>query len=121
MKLREYQENGIASVKESMRAGNRRIVLYSPTGSGKSAMAMAIIQMALGKDKRVAFLVNRKALVHQFSFALDRLGISHGVIQGENTWGLEKPVLVCTIQTIARRGLRDVDFVIIFNLCFVIE
>src|SRR6185437_5663782 len=102
MKLRGYQENGISLVKESMRAGNKRIVLCSPTGSGKSAIAMAIIQMALDKGKRVAFLVNRKALVHQFSLSLDGLGIKHGVIQGENTWGLDKPVLVCTIQTIAR-------------------
>jgi len=113
MKLRGYQENGISLVKESMRAGNKRIVLCSPTGSGKSAIAMAIIQMALDKGKRVAFLVNRKALVHQFSLSLDGLGIKHGVIQGENTWGLDKPVLVCTIQTIARRGLADMDFVII--------
>lgn len=113
MQLRDYQENGISLVRESMRRGNKRIVLYSPTGSGKSAMASAILKMALDKNKRVAFLVNRKALVHQFSLSLDKQGIKHGVIQGENTWGLDKPVLVCSIKTVARRGLSDVDFVII--------
>jgi superfamily II DNA or RNA helicase len=110
MILRDYQKNGIALVKASMRKGNKRIVLYSPTGS---AMAMAIIQMALEKNSRVAFLVNRKALVHQFSLALDRLGVRHDVAQGVNTWMNGRPVLVATIQTIARRGLADVDFVII--------
>jgi len=113
MRLREYQENGILLVKDEMRKGNKRIVLYAPTGAGKSAMASAILKMAMAKGKKVAFLVNRKALVHQFSLSLDRQGIKHGVIQGQNTWGLDKSVLVCTIQTVARRGLSDVDFVII--------
>lgn len=37
----------------------------------------------------------------------------HGIIQGENTRNVYEPVLVASIQTAARRGLPEVDLLII--------
>jgi superfamily II DNA or RNA helicase len=113
VKLRPYQEEALVKMRASIAKGNRRIVMYLATGGGKSRIAAEVINLAAEKGKRVAFLVNRKGLVHQFSRTLDKLGIRHDVAQGENTWITGKPILVGTIQTVARRGLYDTDIIIV--------
>lgn len=111
--LRDYQISAKNQLRESVRAGNKRIVMYAPTGAGKSIMAVDLISSLLERGKRVAFVANRIGLVQQFSEHLDHAGIRHGIIQGQNTHGLHHPVVVCSIQTVARRGLPDCDYVII--------
>lgn len=111
--LREYQISGIGQLRESLRRGNKRIVFYLATGGGKSVVATAIVKMARDKGKRVAFLVNRAGLVHQFSKHLTKAGIQHGILQSTNTHGIDRPVIVGTIQTAASRGLPDVDLLIL--------
>jgi superfamily II DNA or RNA helicase len=113
MKLRSYQEDALVKMRASIAKGNKRIVMYLATGGGKSRIAAEVINLAAEKGKRAAFLVNRKGLVHQFSKTLHKLGIRHDVAQGENTWITGQPVLVGTIQTVARRGLIDTDIIII--------
>jgi len=113
MDLREYQIEGIQKLREAFRGGKQRVVVYSPTGSGKSVMAIEIIKMALARGKRVAFLVNRAGLVHQFSRHLDAAGIGHGILQSVNTHSLDSNVIVGTVQTAARRRLPPVDMTII--------
>lgn len=119
--LRKYQLEAKDKLRKSISNGNKRIVLYSPTGSGKSVMAADLIQSFISKNladltkkgKRVAFIVNRIGLVNQFSEHLTHAGIDHGVVQGQNTYGLDAQVLVCSINTVARRGMPPVDFCII--------
>jgi superfamily II DNA or RNA helicase len=61
----------------------------------------------------VAFLCNRINLVSQTSRRFLRSGISHGVIQGSNTTRTYENVLVASIQTVAKRGLPEVDLLVI--------
>lgn len=82
-------------------------MLQSPTGSGKTEIAFGLIRATLAKGKKVAFICNRKELVRQASRRLTTAGIEHGVIQAENSRNLDARVLVCSIDTIARRGLPD--------------
>ncbi len=110
--LREYQDRALMNMRERV-ARDKRVLLYSPTGSGKTEMAMALVQRATKKKKRVAFVVNRVQLGMQASRRFAKSGISHGVIQGENTARVYMDVLICSIQTIAKRGLPDVDLIII--------
>lgn len=70
-------------------------------------MAFQMILGALAKGKRVAFIANRKELVGQASRRLTRAGIPHGVVQAENSRNLDARVLVCSIDTLHRRGLPD--------------
>ena len=107
VQLREYQEQALAKLRASLAGGNRRVVLYSPTGSGKTEMGFAMITGALAKGKRVLFIANRKELVAQASRRLTRAGIAHGILQADNTRNLDAGVLVCSIDTIARRGVPD--------------
>lgn len=111
--LRDYQQTGITKLRFSLGSGNKRVIFYLATGGGKSVVATAIVESALSKGKRVAFLVNRAGLVHQFSGHLTRAGIRHGILQSSNTHSLDAPVVVGTIQTAARRGLPPVDLAII--------
>ncbi|GIZ54059.1 helicase [Noviherbaspirillum aridicola] len=74
---------------------------------------MALVKGARAKQKRVAFLANRVHLVEQTSRRFTKSKIAHGIIQGENTRNVYEPVLVASIQTVARRGMPDVDLLII--------
>lgn len=113
MKLRPYQEAAISALRISLAGGNKRLMLYSPTGSGKTEMAMSIISGAVAKGKRVVFLCNRIHLVGQASKRFYRSGINHGIIQGDNTRHVDSQVIVASIQTVARRGMPDCDLIVI--------
>lgn len=102
--LRDYQQAFVDGVRNSLRAGNHRVVGHLPTGGGKTRVATAIAQMTLSKSKgRVIVLANRKQLVHQFAGALRAAGLDVGILQGENTHGLHHRVVVASIDTIHAR------------------
>lgn len=114
MELRPYQAEAIAGVREVMRGGKRRVILYSPTGSGKTEMAIEIIRAAEAKGKRVLFVCARINLVLQSSRRLEKAGIRHGIIQGKNSMWTMSQVLVCSVQTLASRGIPEkVDLLVI--------
>ncbi|MFC0131401.1 DEAD/DEAH box helicase [Massilia eurypsychrophila] len=111
--LRPYQANAVQNLRLALAGGVLRLMLCSPTGSGKTEIGMALVKGARAKHKRVAFLCNRVHLVAQTSRRFTRSGIAHGIIQGENTARIYENVLVASIQTVAKRGLPDVDLIII--------
>jgi superfamily II DNA or RNA helicase len=88
-------------------------VAYLPTGGGKNYIAAEITKMVRDRGKKVAFVCNRIQLLGQMSRVFDSFGISHGVIQGDNTRDPWSSVLLCSIQTVAKRGLPDVDLLIL--------
>jgi superfamily II DNA or RNA helicase len=111
--LRPYQSAAIDKLRSGLAGGVLRELLYSPTGSGKTEMGMALIKGAMAKHKRVAFLCNRIGLVQQTSKRFLRAGISHGIVQGQNTARVYERVLIVSIQTAVRRGLPECDLLII--------
>lgn len=111
--LRPYQSAAVQNLRLSLAGGVVREMLCSPTGSGKTEIGMALVRGARAKHKRVAFLCNRVHLIEQTSRRFTKAGITHGIIQGENTTRVYESVLVASIQTIARRGLPPVDLIVI--------
>ena len=103
-------------LKAAIRAGSRRPVLQAPCGFGKTILGAHIIDGALRKGKRVAFLVNRLTLVDQSfdKFVANGIGAENiGVIQGNHQWRCPNaPVQICSIQTLAIRGYPNVDVVV---------
>lgn len=113
MILRDYQSNAFPLIAESIKRGNRRIVVYLATGGGKSLIQAEIIRRSQLKSKNAMFLVNRKGLVHQFRKTLDSMDIEHDLAQGENTYFTGSSVVNGTIQTISRRGWKSPDLIVI--------
>ena len=116
-KLRDYQIDAEQMTRSAMARGARRIVLYLPTGGGKTMTAASIITKALAKGTKVVFVANRKQLVAQTSKVLTNLGIHHGILQAENTHSLDARVLVASIDTVHLRGLPDDVGLLILDEC----
>gem|GEM_PF-497344 len=96
--------------------GNGRYLLADFTvthNSGKTEIAIAMIRSAISKGKRVAFVCNRVELVKQASDRFWQSGLDHGIVQGQNTLGTWKEILICSIQTLARRGFPDMDLIVV--------
>jgi DNA repair protein RadD len=110
--LREYQQDAIVMVKNSLKEGNKRVVVALATGGGKSAICEAMITGARSKGKRVMFLVNRVQLADQMSAHLSRSKIQHGVIQGQNTRSIYHDVVIASIDTIHKRGYPECDLIL---------
>lgn len=109
--LRPHQINAIEMLRESIRRGNRRIILAAPCSFGKTTVASAMMESALAKGKKCIFIVDRVELVNQASARLFEDGIDHGIIQGQHQlYAPWKPVQVATIQTLAKRDTVAFDF-----------
>lgn len=111
--LRPYQVEAIARAREALRSGARRVLLISPTGSGKTVLAADIIRSAVGRGSRTLFLAHRRELIHQTADKLASFGVRHGLIMAGERMALQEPAQVASIQTLARRrdALRQVDLV----------
>lgn len=102
--LRPYQASAIAAVRESMRAGKRRVVLVAPTGSGKTSIASSILESAVARGSHTLFLAHRAELIDQASARLDSIGVAHGVIKaGHSRCRPDEPTQVASVQTLVRR------------------
>lgn len=104
VELRDYQSAAFDKAREAIRNGARRILIVAPTGSGKTVLASALMEMTKEKGNRAAFVVDRLSLIDQSSATFDRYGLHHGVIQGGHPrWAPAYPLQLCSIQTLARR------------------
>lgn len=63
--LRDYQEELVNGLYNSMSKGNKNIMVQSPAGSGKSVTMSEIARRATDKGNRVLFIVHRRELVVQ--------------------------------------------------------
>lgn len=65
MLLRQYQHDIVAKTRAAIASGHKRVLIVSPTGSGKTVLVSYMIQQALAKGTRCLFLVHRRELVQQ--------------------------------------------------------
>ncbi|HVM96396.1 MAG TPA: DEAD/DEAH box helicase family protein, partial [Candidatus Acidoferrales bacterium] len=117
--LRPYQFNTIENIRASVRGGVRRLVVQSPTGSGKTRIASALAGAANNKKNRVAFVVPAISLIDQTVEEFYENGVRDiGVIQadhGMTDWS--KPIQVCSISTLEKRGTFPEASVVMFDEC----
>jgi superfamily II DNA or RNA helicase len=112
--LRERQGRAIAAIRQAVREGHKRIVVQAPTGFGKTLMAAHLIDGAIQKGTRPIFVCPAINLVNQTLAAFEYEGIRDiGVIQAQHErtdWCAQ--VQIASVQTLIRRALPEVDFVI---------
>ena len=104
MELRDYQSRGVRDTYASLK-DNQSCMLQMPTGSGKTHVAMAIIEHGLRHGRRVNFCVDRLTLLDQTLDQFYEQGIPFGVFQGGHSMqNRNKPVQIVSTQTLARRA-----------------
>ena len=87
----------------------QNVILNTPTGSGKSLVASAMIFAALARGERAVYTCPIKALVNEKWMALcrefgpDLVGLS----TGDATVNREAPILCCTAEVLSNIALRD--------------
>jgi len=102
--LRPYQQAAFDKARDAVRQGSKRILICAPTGSGKTVLASALMEMVREKGNRASFVVDRLSLIQQTSDTFDRYGLDHGVIQSQHPrWAPHMPLQLCSIQTLGRR------------------
>ena len=102
-KLRPYQAQVVESVHQRLKT-EQRVLVVAGTGAGKTVIASHITQDFLMQDKKVLFVVHRDILVKQTVSKFAHL--PHGIIAGRSKLNLEQPLLVASLQTLARKGLE---------------
>ena len=85
------------------------VILGTPTGSGKSLVALGLHFMALATGKRSYYTAPIKALVSEKFFNLvEVLGRENvGMITGDAHINAEAPVICCTAEILANQALRE--------------
>lgn len=115
--LLPHQVSTLDSLRAGFAEGHRVQMLYAPCGSGKTEMAVSMMDKAAKMDKprRAAMLVDLKLLCAQTSARLMKYAVDHGIIQPESPrYRPELPIQVCMVQTLeARGGFPEVDLLII--------
>jgi superfamily II DNA or RNA helicase len=115
IKLRDYQQVAIAQVYAFFRTGIKAVLLYAPTGAGKTVLAAKMIVDAVKKGRRVLFLVHRAKLVKQTVKTLLSQGIEPSVIWAgwDELPDYSRFVQVAMVQTLQNRELPpDIGLVI---------
>ena len=85
------------------------VIVNTPTGSGKSLIALGAHVIALARGERSFYTAPIKALVSEKFFALcDIFGpASVGMMTGDGSVNAEAPIICCTAEVLANIALRD--------------
>jgi superfamily II RNA helicase len=84
------------------------LILSTPTGTGKSLVAIAAHFAALAQGQRTFYTAPIKALVSEKFFALvDIFGAENvGMVTGDSSVNAEAPIICCTAEILANLALR---------------
>ena len=90
-------------------AAGDHVILGTPTGSGKSLVALGMLYMAIAQGKRAYYTAPIKALVSEKFFDLvEVLGRDNvGMITGDTHINTAAPVICCTAEILANQALRE--------------
>ncbi|MGI6590492.1 MAG: DEAD/DEAH box helicase [Eggerthellaceae bacterium] len=84
------------------------VILGTPTGSGKSLVALGMCFMAVCTDRRAYYTAPIKALVSEkFFYLADLFGRENvGMITGDSAINSTAPIICCTAEILANDALR---------------
>jgi len=89
--------------------GGKHVLLATPTGSGKSLVAYALLFAARATKRIAIYTCPIKALVNEKFFELCEIfGADHvGMLTGDATINAEASILCCTAEILANQALRN--------------
>ena len=94
-------------------AGGAHVVLATPTGSGKSLVAVAAHAQALAEGRRSWYTAPIKALVSEKFFGLVEIfgAAQVGMLTGDAAVNPDAPIICATAEVLANHALRDRELV----------
>ena len=103
LELYPHQEEAVLRL-----LAGENVVLSTPTGSGKSLVALAGAFTMLAQGRRAVYTAPIKALVSEKFFELTAaFGPSEvGMVTGDASVNADAPVIACTAEILAQRALR---------------
>lgn len=108
--LRDYQERALANVAASQA---QRVVLVSPTGSGKSLMGREWVRRKVAAGRRVLMVAHRIELLTQFAGHMQAVGVTPSIIAPGFPSDPFAPVQCASLDTLVARGtVPEVDDVL---------
>jgi superfamily II RNA helicase len=92
----------------------RHVILTTPTGSGKSLVALFLHFQAMAEGRVSFYTAPTKALVNEKFFALcEALGPENvGLMTGDGSVNAEAPVICCTAEILSNLALRNDDLAV---------
>jgi len=123
VELRDYQEKYIEELQNSFKRKNKRVILCSPTGSGKTVMFSWMASSSFNNDKKILILTDRKELFSQSGGALNKIGLKPKFLSPEFKEDLSGNLHVAMMQTIKRRMHKPsyLDFINELDLIIIDE
>lgn len=116
--LYPFQEEIIEKVRHEFKKGNRRVLIQSPTGSGKTALTTDMLGKSSDRGISSVFMVHRRELVKQSLNAFKRNDINAGVISSGFPENPRLNVQVASIQTYIRRYAKlKIPSLIVWDEC----
>src|SRR5215831_4509682 len=102
--LYPHQEEALIEV-----VSGANVIVSTPTGSGKSLIAVGAHFAAIAEGVRSFYTAPIKALVSEKFFALcEQFGlVSVGMLTGDASVNAEAPIICCTAEILANIALRD--------------
>lgn len=118
IQLRDYQLRAVDQLREAYLRGRRAPLLQSPTGSGKSRIIAAIVELSAARGNRSLLLAPRLEILDQLAREVRLAGLPVRSIHADRDEGpADAPVIIASIWTLATprwlARLPDVQLVVI--------
>ncbi|SDY37034.1 Helicase conserved C-terminal domain-containing protein [Micromonospora pattaloongensis] len=106
LSLYPHQEEAVIEI-----VSGANVIMNTPTGSGKSLVAIAAHFAALADDRTTFYTAPIKALVSEKFFALCAIfGAENvGMLTGDGSVNADAPIICCTAEILANLALREGD------------
>jgi superfamily II DNA or RNA helicase len=118
--LRDYQKALKSHIYQLIRDGQKRILVYAPTGSGKTAILSSILSDALSRNKRCMLIIHRDFLVEQSRQAMIKSGIDSnniGIIKAGFPENRDRAIQIAGLQSLQNRATPDGLDLVILDEC----
>ena len=120
IQLREYQQKLIDDLRLSIINKNKRIILCSPTGSGKTIMFSYMVSEHYKKGGKILIFTHRKELLSQTGSSFEKFGLTPKFIKAGHYPDLSENLHVSMIETFARR-IEKYDYFLMTRTMIIID
>lgn len=113
IQLRKDQEEVRTKLRVALRS-SASVLVYAPTGFGKTVLAAALIKLIFEAGKRVIFCVHRVDLIVQTAKTFEKFGIPFSYIAAGHHYNPYHRVYIASIATLKNRlGKIPADYVLV--------